>query len=573
MSARQRRRRLRRRKNAVGRTSARSKRILLGAGLTVGVGLGLTSNAQAAAHNFTVGSLADTTGATDCETPTNTDCTLRDAIEASNDDGNPADQDVIVFASAITGSASTITLTDNPTPINQSLWIQGPGTAPGNSPITIDGDGSYRDMFARPGGNYAMNVKVSGLTLSNGVANGGGAGISVYWDYVDADTSFPQPTLTVQNSEVSGNTGNQGAGISGFRATIDIQNSIVSDNTADGLSSGVGGGGVYLFPGLGGTLTIDHSTISGNTANGVNGRGGGVHSSAPTTIESSTISNNHTSGDHALGGGLDLTGGGTIDGSTLSGNHTSGIYAAGGGVDFSFGVYPAITGSTITDNYTLGEQANGGGIYSYYNTGLTIEDTTISGNSSAQNGGGVYDHGSDPAISFANTILAGGTADGVGPDLNGDATFQASFSLFQNTSGATINETVADSNITGVDPQLGPLQVNGGPTRTQALSITSPAVDAGLSSSIIDQRGLLRPVAQGAARSAAAGANCADIGAFELQVTGGGPGAACHPGPPPPPPSGGGNPAPAPNQAKKCKKKKKSSAHIAKKCKKKKKKK
>src|SRR3954449_10877575 len=158
---------------------------------------------------------------------------------ASNADANPSDQDVIVFASAITGSAHTITLTANPPTIKQSLWIQGPGTDPGDSRITIDGVGSYRDLFAVTGGNYAMNLKVSGLTLTNGAANGGGAGISIYFDYgPPPHTDYPQPTLTVQDSEVSGNTGNDGAGIHGTRATIDIQNSIVSDNTAHGTSSG-----------------------------------------------------------------------------------------------------------------------------------------------------------------------------------------------------------------------------------------------------------------------------------------------------------------------------------------------
>jgi hypothetical protein len=41
-------------------------------------------------------------------------------------------------------------------------------------------------------------------------------------------------------------------------------------------------------------------------------------------------------------------------------------------------------------------------------------------------------------------------------------------------------------------------------------------------------------VNQPAADSAAAGANCADIGAFEFQLGGGGSGPACTAGPPPP---------------------------------------
>src|SRR3954449_6517442 len=572
MSARQRRRRLRRRKDAAGQTSGRPKRILAGAGLTLGVGLGLSSSAQAAVQTFTVGSTADTATASDCATPTNTDCTLRDAILASNADANPSDQDVIVFASAITGSAHTITRTANPPTIKQSLWIQGPGISPGVSNITIDGDGSYRDISAVSGGNYAMDLKVSGLTVTNGDAGGGGAGISISFDYgPPPHTDYPQPTLTVQDSEVSGNTGNDGAGINGFRASIDIENSIVSENTAHGLFSGAGGAGVYLFPGLGGTLTIDHSTISDNTANGNNGRGGGVRSSAPTTIQSSTISGNHTTGANATGGGLELNGTATIENSTIYDNYTTGQYASGGGASFGAFNHFTVDNSTIVNNGTGGTDASGGGLASNAGAGPTITDSTISNNYSYVDGGGIYAKGDSPEMTLVNTIVAGNRLNGLGPDLySPDESFQSSFSLIGDPSDATIDSTVAGSNITDVDPLLGPLQDNGGPTFTESLPAESPAVDAGSSASVLDQRGLLRPVAQGTARSTAAGANCADIGAFELQVSGGGPGATCHPSPPPPGPPAA---TPTPTPKKKCKKKKhKSAAQIAKKkCKKKKK--
>jgi CSLREA domain-containing protein len=571
MSARQRRKRDRRRRDEANRARARSKHVLVGTGLALGVGLGLSSTAQAAPQTFTVNSLADPGDGT-CDA---TECTLREAITAANANGNQTDQDVIVFNSSLSGS---IVLTGNPATIKQSVWIQGPGTSPGNSAITIDGDDSYRDFLAVSGGNYAMNLKISGLTVTNGAANGGGAGISVYWDYVHGNTSYPQPTLTVQDSEVSGNTGNDGAGIHGVRATINIENSAISENTAHGTSSGAGGAGVYLFPGLGGTLTIDHSTISDNTANGENGRGGGVRSLAPTTIESSTISGNHTTGAHARGGGLELNASASISNSTIYENYTQGQYAGGGGVSATGSSSLTVDNSTIYDNSTQGDNASGGGFASYGSAGPTITNSTIFNNYSYVNAGGVYAYNDSPQLTLANTIVSGNRLNGVGPDLySPDETFQASFSLIGDTSDATINDTVAGSNLTGVDPQLEELADNGGPTFTMALPASSPAVDAGSSSSLVDQRGLLRPVAQGVAKSSAAGANCADIGAFELQVSGGGPGADCHPSPTPTPPSGGGSPAPTPSAPakKKCKKKKhKRSAESAKKkkCKKKKKK-
>jgi Right handed beta helix region len=548
--------------------------VLVGTGLALGVGLGMSSAAQAAPQTFTVGTLNDNPGgpaAADCATATNTDCTLRDAIIAANSNANTADQDVIVFNSGLTGS---ITLAGNPQTIKQSVWIQGPGTSPGNSAITVDGDDTYRDFLAVSGGNYAMDLKISGLTVTNGSANGGGAGISVYWDY-SGSTSYPQPTLTVQDSAVSNNTGNDGAGIHGTRASINIQNSAIYDNTAHGLSSGAGGGGVYLFPGIGGTLTIDHSRIADNTANGDNGRGGGVHSLGPTTIESSTISGNSTTGAHARGGGVQLDSTATIENSAIYENGTEGQYANGGGASFGSLNSVAVDNTTIYANGTGGENASGGGIASNASAGPTITDSTIVNNYSYVNGGGIYANDDNPEMTLTNTIVSGNRLNGLGPDLYSPGeTFQAAFSLIGDASDATINDTVGGSNLTGVDPQLGPLQDNGGPTYTMALPPSSAAVDAGSSSSVVDQRGLLRPVAQSTAKSSATGANCADVGAFELQVSGGGPGAACHPTPPPPS-GGGGSPTTPATPKKKCKKKKhKRSAETAKKkkCKKKKKK-
>jgi hypothetical protein len=60
--------------------------------------------------------------------------------------------------------------------------------------------------------------------------------------------------------------------------------------------------------------------------------------------------------------------------------------------------------------------------------------------------------------------------------------------------------------LSGVDPQLGGLADNGGPTDTRLPADTSPALDAavGCASSMIDQRGVARPI----------GSAC-DIGAVE----------------------------------------------------------
>ena len=62
--------------------------------------------------------------------------------------------------------------------------------------------------------------------------------------------------------------------------------------------------------------------------------------------------------------------------------------------------------------------------------------------------------------------------------------------------------------LVGLNPDLGPLQDNGGPTPTLALLAGSPAIDAGSTTSSLatDQRGLARVIG-----------GASDIGAFELQ--------------------------------------------------------
>jgi hypothetical protein len=82
---------------------------------------------------------------------------------------------------------------------------------------------------------------------------------------------------------------------------------------------------------------------------------------------------------------------------------------------------------------------------------------------------------------------------------------------------------VTTGNPIGVDPKLGSLQNNGGPTATRALLAGSPAIDAGSpaqpgsglqSCEAIDQRDVMR-LQDGDAD----GTRCCDIGAYEHTLT------------------------------------------------------
>jgi len=108
-----------------------------------------------------------------------------------------------------------------------------------------------------------------------------------------------------------------------------------------------------------------------------------------------------------------------------------------------------------------------------------------------------------------NTIVAGNTrSDGTAADVTGAVT-SLGYNLIGNTSGGS---GFGMSDLTNVNPLLGPLLNYGGVTQTQALLPTSPALNAvpttGAGCPATDQRGVSRP--QGGA---------CDIGAYELTTS------------------------------------------------------
>ena len=124
---------------------------------------------------------------------------------------------------------------------------------------------------------------------------------------------------------------------------------------------------------------------------------------------------------------------------------------------------------------------------------------------------------SNPDLTLLNTIVAGNTDNSTTPDLqtDPDSDLIASFTLIGDTTGSGFDATTGVGNLLNVDPLLGPLADNGGPTQTHALLPGSPALNAGdpsipFRATESDQRGV------GFSRVAF---NRIDIGAYESQVT------------------------------------------------------
>ena len=314
-----------------------------------------------------------------------------------------------------------------------------------------------------------------------------------------------QITLTGGELNVTGPTYFLGPGANVLRISGNSSSRIFN------INQGTPGGRVGIY---------DLSLMYGHTA----GKGGAVYNlDGVIKVVRSVISKNSSdlSGGGIADQGLYNYGYGTyIVDSTVTGNSAA---VAGGGV-YGHSSLGTIENSTISGNHQTSSSSlfGGGGVFSYYYT-TSINDSTIAGNTAARAGGGVL-LGQPVSMSghrdeLNNTIVADNSAVVANPDLGGN--FTAGFSLIENPAGASINSSVAGSNITGVDPQLNGLSDNGGPTPTQMPAVTSPAIDQGkraLRGS--DQRALGRPFeVPTIPNSAAAGADGSDIGAVELQAS------------------------------------------------------
>ena len=155
---------------------------------------------------------------------------------------------------------------------------------------------------------------------------------------------------------------------------------------------------------------------------------------APTSLIGLTITGGNSTGS---GGGILSRSGLTIENSTVSGNKSNGSYAVGGGI---YGASVVIvTGSTISSNTASGYAAGGGGIYA--GSTLVVTDSIVSENDTdgyGAYGGGL--HGAQNATITRSTIsdneTTGVAADGGGVFAGGALTITASTVSGNQTSGA-----------------------------------------------------------------------------------------------------------------------------------------
>jgi len=435
---------------------------------------------QTVAPTFTVNSPADIVAAAPldsgpCETATgNNVCTLRAAIMKANH---------------FPGGGATIKF-GLPGVVTYFLTIPKSGAD----------DESTGDL------NITNSLSIIGNGAGNTIIDGNG---SVMNDHVFGINTLVTATIsgvTIQNA----NSLNIGGGIING-GTLTLDNCAIINNSVAGLNAW--GGGIFNS----GTLTVTHSVVSGNITGSSNSYAGGIFNQGPLQVINSTISDNTTTGINALGGGIYNVGyAAIVIDSTISGNT-----AQNGGGIYKTGSPLTVINSTISGNFS---NVNGAGIYASSGTTGLFNVTIALNRANADGigggtGGGIF-NASGSTLNFVNSIIAlNETVIDMSPfdlldnnECSGTLASQGNNLMFLNDPAhCTVNGTVVYA-----DPNLGPLQNNGGPTPTHALLTGSPAIDGGNSGGCTDNLGApLTTDQRGAPRPFPVGGHC-DLGAFEL---------------------------------------------------------
>jgi hypothetical protein len=316
-----------------------------------------------------------------------------------------------------------------------------------------------------------FNLKIIGSGAKTTIIDAGGVNSQVA--VVGSEPKVPVTLSRMTFRNAAGTA--DGGGIYNCFGTLTVTDSIITGNRLQGGNGSFGyGAGIYNCPSS--TLTLINTTISGNSAE----VGGGICNGGALTIINSTFSENvarqHRGGAIANYGLLIITN------STFSGNSGGSSGLAGGILN--------------------------GGLFQSAGT-LLINSSTFSGNIADKGRGGGLFNVKGSALVLQNSILANNT----GGNCRGTITSGGS-----NLSSDESCGFAGAGDLNGIDPKLGPLQNNGGPTDTMALLPGSPAIDAGNPGGCTDGQGhLLKTDQRGKPRPDKEDAGGCDIGAYESQ--------------------------------------------------------
>jgi hypothetical protein len=450
---------------------------------------------------------------------------------------------------------------------NRIVSISGMTITNGKTPDATPGSGQFGGSgggISQAGGELTLNdVIITGNRTGNGatINNNNTAGWGGFGGGISGSG-----VLTMTNVQITNNIAGNGAtgffaGSGGFGGGLHFSGSTLTMTNVDVTGNRTGDAGTTTSAGLGGNggegggmyITVTNmasltrvninNNLAGDGDDGGDG-GGMVFVSGQMTMTECNVKNNSSgeggtkfASQGGMGGGILNFGNITMSNCLVSGNSTKAT-AKNNGSDGGHGGgiltnnVMSIINSTISGNQASSQGGRGGGIFNTANA-LTLTNVTITGNTAYtcctfQNGQGLQN--GNVAI-VRNTIIAGNGISSV-PDVTGIFISQGHNLIGKAKAGGNggdADQTGFTNGVNGdkvgtlaapIDPLLGTLGDNGGPTATHKLLAGSPTLDAGddalakdASNNTLtrDQRGAGR-----FANSAGPGTGTVDIGAFEL---------------------------------------------------------
>ena len=374
--------------------------------------------------------------------------------------------------------------------------------------------GSGAGLFKDTGGPWqAVTIRLFDMTFANNDAiqveqDGGGGGVYV----------IGARAIEVIDSVFDNNTGSNGGGLYSLGSeSVNLFDSEFSNNHATGNGGNPGNGG------NGGAIGVDGGERFINLCrvrledNEANAFGAGLFTvgydmTSYVRIEDSVVARNNSSGASQHTGGVYFQGGQLEVQRTLFDSNQArafpglSIFDHNEAATVSTGV---VSDSTFTGN--LARSSLGGGITISATGGFVFQNLTIAHNRAPCDACFLsgLNNSADAVITLRNSLFfdnTGGNAFNpwaIRHTVNGSNNLQWP-QVRPDSFGQTEVPVTSDSQF--VDPQILALANNGGPSRTHALALMSPARDAGTATgtTALDQRGFPR-------------VDAPDIGAFEDQ--------------------------------------------------------
>ncbi len=408
------------------------------------------------------------------------------------------------------GGAHTITLT-------KSVFVKASALIDGGGVITLSGGSAVRVIEL----DHHIDFVLQRITIRDGFVAAGsenesGAGLLHPWfgTLEVIDVTFENNHSASKDHDVGG-----GAIYAGG-----LTKAVLSGCTFSNNSGSTGGAVLSRSTNLSVANSVFHENSATTYAeSGQYGNGGGLYIDrmwldAPEdfVICGSVFEKNHAKVHGSAFFSYNLEGNGaTFDRCTFKDNDMAGSPGGGTGSVYHQGVKLRLTNSTFVGNAT---GAHAGGLFLGGGTDASIENCTFDRNKTPGNAGALW--AGNGKVDVANCTFAGNDAD-YGPVIfkgQSGAVQLTNTVFFNNTTAnafsavachetfgdgggniqwpATKNNGKADmpcaAGITFVDPGLGALADNGGPTHTMALSAGSPAIDVAQTCSEFDQRGMKR---------------------------------------------------------------------------------